>query len=50
MAVYKILDQQGQVLNRVVANEDFMVAQYPQGNYEQEPEAVVEAETPAQPE
>jgi hypothetical protein len=38
MAIYKILNESGEVVNRIVADEEFMQAQYPQGNYELEPE------------
>lgn len=32
--IYKILDSEGNEINRIVAEEDFMTTAYPDGNYE----------------
>ena len=45
--IYEILDAQGNVENTIVADEQFMLDHYPEGNYRQVPDAPVQV--PAQP-
>ena len=45
--IYEILDAQGNVENTIVADEQFMLDNYPEGNYRQVPDTPVQA--PAQP-
>ena len=45
--IYEILDAQGNVENTVVADEQFMLDNYPEGNYRQVTDTPVQA--PAQP-
>ena len=45
--IYEILDTQGNVENTVVADEQFMLDNYPEGNYRQVTDTPVQA--PAQP-
>ena len=45
--IYEILDAQGNVANTIVADEQFMQANYPEGNYLQVPDTPVQV--PAQP-
>lgn len=48
MKIYKILNESKEVVNRIVADEEFMLSQYPQGNYELEPEPTAVQEPPAE--
>ena len=45
--IYEILDAQGNVENTIVADEQFMLDHYPEGNYRQVPDTPVQV--PAQP-
>ncbi len=45
--IYEILDTQGNVENTIVADEQFMLDHYPEGNYQQVPSTPVQV--PAQP-
>lgn len=45
--IYEILDAQGNVANTIVADEQFMLDHYPEGNYRQAPDTPVQV--PAQP-
>ena len=45
--IYEILDAQGNVANTVVADEQFMLDHYPEGNYRQVPDTPVQV--PSQP-
>jgi hypothetical protein len=45
--IYEILDTQGNIENTIVADEQFMLDHYPEGNYRQAPDTPVQV--PAQP-
>ena len=45
--IYEILDKAGNIENSIIADEQFMLDHYPEGNYRQVPDTPVQA--PAQP-
>ena len=45
--IYEILDAQGNVENTIVADEQFMLDRYPEGNYRQVPNTSDQVPTPA---
>ena len=45
--IYEILDPQGNVENTIVADEQFMLEHYPEGNYRQVPDTSDQVPTPA---
>ena len=44
--IYEILDENDNVINTIVAEEDYMLSQYPEGNYR---EKEIQAEIPSEP-
>ena len=45
--IYEILDAQGNIENTIVADEQFMLEHYPEGNYRQVPDTPEQAPAPA---
>ena len=45
--IYEIIDAQGNIENNIIADEQFMLEHYPEGNYRQVPDTPVQV--PAQP-